>query len=93
MSTAMFSVQLPTTCDAPSIAGIQDGGHNSDLIRKRLYFWLYEGQQHKFKSYNYISDVQHRRVTILETVHVGVIDKSNEIIYIFQLVCVTATTF
>jgi len=23
-------------------AGIQDGGHNSCLVRKRLYFWLYD---------------------------------------------------
>jgi len=35
-------VQRPTTCDV-RIAGIQDGGHNSGLVRKRVYFWLYAG--------------------------------------------------
>ena len=60
-------VQLPTTCDAPS-AGIQNGGHISGLVRKRLYFWLLAGQQHNFNGHVHISEVQQHSVTTLEIV-------------------------
>jgi len=60
-------VQLRIACHAPT-AGIQDGGHNSGLVRKLTYFWLYAGQQHHFKGYLYISDVEQHGATSLETV-------------------------
>jgi len=39
------------------LAVIQDGGQNSSLVRKRLYFWFYAGQQQNFEGYLYISEV------------------------------------
>jgi len=50
------------------LAGIQDGGNNSGLVRKRLYFWLYAGLQHNIKGYLYIYAVQQHGATSLETV-------------------------
>jgi len=50
------------------LAGFQYGGHNSGVVRKHLYFWLYAGQQNNFEGYLYISEVQQHGATSLETV-------------------------
>jgi len=60
-------MQLPTRA-MRRLAEIQDGDHNSGLVRKRLYFWLCSRQQHNFKGHLYVSEVQQHVATSLETV-------------------------
>jgi len=60
-------VQLPTTCNAPSSGNWRWRPQFRFIVRKRVYFWLYAGQQNNFKSYIYISKIAARLITDTDT--------------------------